>query len=327
MLSVFPARLRGRGVFIFLVAFALAGCSEARTAAQPSAGPSGPNAYLSARALDAVVFQPGTATDIRPTGKIVEVQLRAETAPWKLAPGKTTEAVTYNGQVPGPTIRATEGDTLRVTLTNRLQQDTSIHWHGLHIKNDMDGVSPFTQAPIGPGATFVYEFTVSHAGTFMYHPHTNAVAQIDNGLYGVLIVDPQQPDAPKAAHEFTMMLGAWNLPSSGAAAPQGPSQMPGGSGMPGMGGMGGMMPRPGGTPGMGGGGMMMNYNWFTYHARRRKGPDGVRRGTDPITGGVGRQGERLPRLRQTKPARGRAPLQWPGRCPAQPNETLIEQTR
>ncbi|MEK7215212.1 MAG: multicopper oxidase domain-containing protein, partial [Chloroflexota bacterium] len=101
----------------------------------------------------------------------------------------------------------------------------------------------------------------------MYHPHTNAVAQIDNGLYGVLIVDPQQPDAPKPAQEFTMMLGAWNLPSSGAMAPAAPGPMPGGGGMPGM---GGMMPGIGGTPGMGGGGgvgMMMNYNWFTINGK------------------------------------------------------------
>ncbi|MEK7215211.1 MAG: multicopper oxidase domain-containing protein [Chloroflexota bacterium] len=163
MLSVFPARLRGRGAFTFLVAFALAGCSEARTAAQPSAALGGPISYLSARALDGLVFQPGTVSDIRPTGRIVEVQLLAARSPWELTPGTVTEAVTYNGTVPGPTIRATEGDTLRVTLVNKLQQDTSIHWHGLHIKNAMDGVPPYTQAPIGPGATFVYEFTVSHA--------------------------------------------------------------------------------------------------------------------------------------------------------------------
>lgn len=223
------------GAMVAAASVALAGCGEARTAAQPAPGPGGPLAYLSARALEGIVFQAGTARDIRPTGKVVEVRLEAAPTRWELAPGVVTEALAYNGTVPGPTIRATEGDTLRVTLVNRLRQDTSIHWHGLHISNAMDGVPPHTQPPVRPGASFVYEFTVSHAGTFMYHPHLHSVEQIDRGLYGALIVDPQQPDAPQPAREFTMMLGAWSL------------------GGPAMGGM----------PGMRG----MGYDWFTINGR------------------------------------------------------------
>lgn len=151
------------------------------------------------------------STEIRPTGRIRTYELTARRATWEILPGVHTEAVTYNGTVPGPEIRVTEGDTLRVTLKNELDQETSIHWHGLHVPNAMDGVPGLTQAAVRPGATFTYEFVVSHAGTFMYHPHINSVTQIDRGLYGLLIVDPQTPDPTRFDREFTMMLGAWQL--------------------------------------------------------------------------------------------------------------------
>ncbi len=149
-----------------------------------------------------------------PTGQVREFELVAQPARWEILPGVTADAFAYNGQVPGPTIRVTEGDTLRVTLRNELDQPTTIHWHGLHVPNAMDGVPGVTQDAVPPGGMFVYEFVVSHAGTFMYHSHANAVEQIDRGLYGVLIVD-QQPgtaDAMKFDREFTMMLSAWNIP-------------------------------------------------------------------------------------------------------------------
>ncbi len=154
---------------------------------------------------------------IRPTGQVRQFDLTARRTTWELVPGVQTEAITYNGTVPGPTIRVTEGDTLRVVMKNELDQDTSIHWHGLHVPNAMDGVPGLTQLPVRPGETFTYEYVVSHAGTFMYHPHINSVAQIDNGLYGLMIVDPQTPDPTRFDKEFTMVLGAWQLgsPSGG----------------------------------------------------------------------------------------------------------------
>lgn len=109
----------------------------------------------------------------------------------------------------------TEGDTVRVTVKNELDEKTTVHWHGLHVPNGMDGVPPFTQAPIKPGETFTYEFVASHAGTFMYHPHINSVRQIDSGLYGLLIIDPQRPDEPRFDKDFSMMLGAWVVPAGG----------------------------------------------------------------------------------------------------------------
>ncbi|MBI4336324.1 MAG: multicopper oxidase domain-containing protein, partial [Chloroflexi bacterium] len=145
----------------------------------------------------------------KPTGRIQSYELVVKQAPWELLPGVTAKAITYNGTVPGPTIRVTEGDTLRVNVKNELDQDTSIHWHGLHVPNAMDGVAGVTQAPIKPGQAFTYEFVASHAGTFMYHPHVNSVEQIDKGLYGFLIIQPQQQDRPTFDKEFLMMLNAW----------------------------------------------------------------------------------------------------------------------
>ena len=125
---------------------------------------------LSSATLAELPIQLTRTPQIKPTGHVKSFDLVAQPAAWELLPGVSTRAITYNGSVPGPTIRVTEGDTLRVTLRNELDQDTTIHWHGLHVPNAMDGVPGVTQDPVKPGATFTYEFTASHAGTFMYHP-------------------------------------------------------------------------------------------------------------------------------------------------------------
>lgn len=183
------------------------------------------------------------------TGELREFQLVAQEAEWEIAPGVVVPAISYNGQVPGPTIRVTEGDTLRVTLTNELDQATSIHWHGLHVPNDMDGVVPYSQPEIAPGESFTYEFPASHAGTFMYHSHQNAVEQVDRGLYAPLIIDPALPTAAQFDKEFTMMLSAWDT----TAMPEEGHAMPDGSAM------------PGADDGMAG--MSMNYNYFTINGK------------------------------------------------------------
>lgn len=164
-------------------------------------------AYLSSAALDELKINLSRPSRITPTGVTRAFALEAKPAKWELVQGVQVDALTYNGTVPGPTIRVTEGDTVKVTIRNSLPQSTSIHWHGLHIANDMDGVPDVTQRAIVPGETFVYEFVASHAGTFMYHPHNDSIAQIDRGLYGLFIVDPQKPDRPRFDKEFTMMLG------------------------------------------------------------------------------------------------------------------------
>lgn len=163
------------------------------------------------------------------TGNSREYDLVAAPARWEVLPGIGADAYAYNGQVPGPTIRVTEGDTLRVTLRNELDEPTSIHWHGLHVPNAMDGVPPFTQDAVEPGASFTYEFTVSHAGTFMYHSHVDAAEQIDRGLYGPLIVDPRPGTTQPTQfdEEFTMMLSAWNIPAPADDAAAEPEAMAG----------------------------------------------------------------------------------------------------
>ncbi|MBN2981766.1 multicopper oxidase family protein [Cohnella algarum] len=172
---------------------------------------------------------------VTPTGQIHEYKLEAKPARWKLVSGVETDAYTYNGTVPGPTIRAKEGDTIRVILKNSLSDETSIHWHGLHVPNAMDGVPAFTQQAIKPGETFTYEFTANHAGTYMYHPHFNSIEQIDKGMYGLLIIDPQNPETIKYDREYSMIFGGWNIPDQTTAPQNGQeNSMPDMADMPGM---------------------------------------------------------------------------------------------
>lgn len=152
------------------------------------------------------------ATEIKPTGNVREFTLTIERGKWELVKGTTVDAITVNGTVPGPTIRVTEGDTVRITVKNRLDEVTSIHWHGLHVPYDQDGVAPGNQLPIPPGGEYTYEFTANHAGTFMYHSHSlaNEIEQIDRGLYGAFIIDPQNPrNEPRYDVDRTLMLSGW----------------------------------------------------------------------------------------------------------------------
>ena len=120
----------------------------------------------------------------------------------------------FDGTVPGPTIRARKGDTIRIRLRNALDQPTSIHWHGIRIDNAMDGVAGLTQAPVEPGASFDYVFKVPDAGTFWYHSHNRSWEQVERGLYGALIVDePEQLFDP--ANDVTLVIDDWRINQSG----------------------------------------------------------------------------------------------------------------
>lgn len=130
-------------------------------------------------------------------------------ADWEFDVGKTVEAWTYNGVVPGPEIRVTEGDKIRVHVTNNLPESTSIHWHGLIIPNDQDGVPFLTQPPIKPGAEYTYEFTAleGNAGTHMYHSHHNSAKQVTMGLLGAFIIEPKDPSTrPSFDREYSVIL-------------------------------------------------------------------------------------------------------------------------
>ncbi|MCC6312898.1 MAG: copper oxidase [Thermomicrobiales bacterium] len=129
---------------------------------------------------------------------------------WEFAPGKTAQAFSYNGVVPGPEIRVTEGDKVRIFVTNEsLPESTVVHWHGLMVPNNMDGVGFITQPPIKPGETFTYEFPIraGNAGSHMYHSHHNAAEQVTKGLLGAFIVEPKDPASrPAFDREYTMIL-------------------------------------------------------------------------------------------------------------------------
>jgi FtsP/CotA-like multicopper oxidase with cupredoxin domain len=117
--------------------------------------------------------------------------LTLETCKWEVAPGMVINAWCYNGQTPGPTIEAIEGDTVRILVTNKLPEATAVHWHGLLLPSGMDGVQGLTQRGIPPGDTFAYEFTLKQHGTFMYHSHGDEMVQIGLGTMGFFIIHPQ----------------------------------------------------------------------------------------------------------------------------------------
>ena len=134
------------------------------------------------------------AADVNPDPKIVEVMLEARISSLEITPGVRTDAWTYNGGLPGPLIRARKGDRLIVHFSNRLPQSTTVHWHGVQVPIEMDGVPGASQPPVETGGTFTYDFVVPDAGLFWYHPHVMSAAQVGFGLYGPLLVaDPDDP--------------------------------------------------------------------------------------------------------------------------------------
>ena len=142
-------------------------------------------------------------------GDVKVFKLTCQETTWEFAPGKTTQALTYNGVVPGPEIRITEGDKFRLLVTNQMKESTAVHFHGLIVPNKMDGVPFITQPPIKPGETFTYEFTAreGNAGSHMYHSHHNSTEQVTRGLLGAFIVEPKDKSV-RPAHdiEYTMIL-------------------------------------------------------------------------------------------------------------------------
>ncbi len=129
---------------------------------------------------------------------------------WWILPGLDVEAYTFNGQLPGPRIRLTEGDRVRIHVKNNLPESTTVHWHGLIVPNEMDGPAKITQVPIAPGGSYTYEFTTEQSGTYFYHTHDHADRQQALGLYGALIIDPKEPSKePQADLEYVIQLQEW----------------------------------------------------------------------------------------------------------------------
>lgn len=120
--------------------------------------------------------------------------LEASVIERNILPNVPVMAYAFNNQVPGPRIRVTEGDRVRIEVTNALPESTTVHWHGLILPNAMDGPAEITQEPIEPGETFTYEFVAAQRGTYFYHSHDHTDRQQALGLYGALIIDPRQPE-------------------------------------------------------------------------------------------------------------------------------------
>jgi FtsP/CotA-like multicopper oxidase with cupredoxin domain len=136
--------------------------------------------------------------------------LDASVIKWNILPYEQVMAYAFNHQVPGPRIHVTEGDRVRINVTNHLPEPTTVHWHGLIVPNGMDGPANITQKPIEPGQTFTYEFTTQQAGTYFYHTHKEPDRQQALGLYGALIIDPKDPTVTPAHDlEYTIQLQEW----------------------------------------------------------------------------------------------------------------------
>lgn len=135
----------------------------------------------------------------------VEINLTADVVQWEVLDGEFVEVWGYNGQYPGPEIRVKVGDKVRINLTNNLPEATTIHWHGLEVPNDQDGVPGITQPDIPSGGSWTYEFVAPKAGTAMYHTHSNTFKQLSKGLFGAFIVEPRE-GLPQYDREYTLLL-------------------------------------------------------------------------------------------------------------------------
>lgn len=184
-----------------------------------AAHPVTPNPRATADAMDAMHEKAMKAFPAKTAGKGNQViqprvekgvkiyELTAKEIEWEASPGNKVKAWAYNGQVPGPQIRVREGDRVRVVLKNELPESTAIHFHGLELPNEMDGVTFITQPPVKPGDSYTYEFVVPNSGSHMYHSHHNSAKQVGMGLLGAFIVEPKRPKAiEKVDVDYVMIL-------------------------------------------------------------------------------------------------------------------------
>lgn len=158
-----------------------------------------------------VVTLNGWSLPFRIKNGVKEFHLVAEPVIRELASGMKAHLWGYNGQSPGPTIEVVEGDKVRLFVTNRLPEHTTIHWHGQILPNGMDGVGGLTQPQIKPGQTFVYEFVAERSGTFMYHPHADEMVQMAMGMMGIWITHPKDPNEMKVDRDFCFLLNSYDI--------------------------------------------------------------------------------------------------------------------
>ncbi|MDN6885758.1 copper oxidase [Variovorax sp. CAN2819] len=189
--------------------------SQGSTATAPPLSP--PNG----RPYNPVVTLNGWTLPWRMNAGIKEFHLVAEPVVREMTPGFKVNMWGYNGQSPGPTIEVVEGDRVRIFVTNRLPEHTTVHWHGQRLPNGMDGVGGITQPHIPPGKTFVYEFTARRPGTFMYHPHADEMVQMAMGMMGSWVTHPKEshPLIEPVQRDFCFLLGSFDV-EPGSATPK-----------------------------------------------------------------------------------------------------------
>ena len=163
------------------------------------------------RPYNPVVTLNGWSLPWRMNKGVKEFHLVAEPVLREIAPGMKAHLWGYNGQSPGPTIEVVEGDRVRIFVTNRLPEITSVHWHGQRLPNGMDGVSGLNQPPIPPGKTFMYEFEARRAGTFMYHPHADEMTQMAMGMMGSWVTHPKNPKFMQVDRDFVFLLNSYDI--------------------------------------------------------------------------------------------------------------------
>jgi manganese oxidase len=164
-----------------------------------------PQGYLPVRTLN------GWTLPHRMNNGVKEFHLVAEEVEHEFAPGCIAKCWGYNGTTPGPTIEAVEGDRVRIFVTNRLGEHTTIHWHGLYLPSGMDGVGGLNQPHIQPGETYVYEFTLKQHGTHMYHPHADEMVQMAVGMMGLFIIHPKDGEPNRIDRDYAFLLHNWAL--------------------------------------------------------------------------------------------------------------------
>lgn len=172
---------------------------------EPTAGHRDPQGYMPVHTPN------GWTLPHRMVDGVKEFHLVAEEIEHEFAPGSRAKCWGYNGTSPGPTLEAVEGDKVRIFVTNRLPEHTSIHWHGLILPSGMDGVSGLTQPAIQPGDTFVYEFTLQQHGTHMYHPHADEMVQLAMGMMGMFIIHPRDAEPEPIDRDYAILLHNWAM--------------------------------------------------------------------------------------------------------------------
>jgi FtsP/CotA-like multicopper oxidase with cupredoxin domain len=191
---------------VLFAAGALGGAAAVAQTATAAAA-NGATAGAGTRSGARVITPNGRSLPFKIKDGVKVFHLIAEEIEHEFAPGTRIKAWGYNGTTPGPTIEAFEGDRVRLYVTNKLPEHTSVHWHGFLLPHGMDGVGGLTQPHIKPGETFVYEFPLLEHGTRMYHPHADEVVQLSMGMMGLFVVHPRGPASVE--RDFAYLLHNW----------------------------------------------------------------------------------------------------------------------